>query len=385
MEGLESGRPSLATLFCFLIVLASVGGVAARLLDRDASGTYTDPGNQFRVQVPDGWSQGTDVDGVWLRASGSNAVLKIMPDAGCAEGTSAAALQVIAGRIELYSANPEFRILEPPVQRTVHGHAAATAFAAHSESSSPVYILLAVILGPEWATVWTFAGFMNGASELALSSTMNTTFESFEPLVAPGSTTLPDADGRFTIGVHPGWTGTAGAMIGGVRVDAIIATPIADVSVVVGSEGSAVTGSYESALPILQETLDNLSAKPGYRILEALRPIALDGHPAAQATVSWQPSTYDVVQVLAVVPAPEWGRYWGFVGTMFSWDAAAARSCVDATISSFHFLAAPPSIGIVTGLQAAYPWLLGGALIATAVEGFVLGVLIYRQRRRPTG
>jgi len=386
VEGISGGRLLIAASLGFFILFGAGSGAASRPAPAEPAASYVDPGNQFRIQVPDGWSTGTDVDGVVLRAPATNAILKIMPDPGCFEGTPDAALEVINARIELYSANPEFRVVEQPVYHPVGGHAAARAFAAHSESSSPVYLLVAVVIGPEWATVWTFAGFMNGASELTLASAMNATLDSFEAFTAPPHTTFSDAADRFTIAVHPGWTAVAGTVVGGVSTDALIASPGSTVSVIVASEERTVDGSYEGARPVLQEALDNLSTESGYQILEAPHPIAVDGHPGAQATVSWAPSTYAVVQVLVVLPAPEWGRFWGFVGTMFSWDAAIARSCIDATIGSFDIRpaalpppAAPESLSV---LQAAYPWLLAIALGATGTEGLVLGILIYRQRQR---
>src|SRR5438034_5568968 len=171
VEGLSGGRLLIAASLGFFILFGAGSGAASRPAPAEPAASYVDPGNQFRIQVPDGWSTGTDVDGVVLRAPATNAILKIMPDPGCFEGTPDAALEVINARIELYSANPEFRVVEQPVYHPVGGHAAARAFAAHSESSSPVYLLVAVVIGPEWATVWTFAGFMNGASELDRKST----------------------------------------------------------------------------------------------------------------------------------------------------------------------------------------------------------------------
>src|SRR5207249_6319380 len=167
-------------------------------------------------------------------------------------------------------------------------------------------------------------------------ATLSSTLSLHDALpISPPHTTFSDAADRFTIAVHPGWTAVAGTVVGGVSTDALIASPGSTVSVIVASEERTVDGSYEGARPVLQEALDNLSTESGYQILEAPHPIAVDGHPGAQATVSWAPSTYAVVQVLVVLPAPEWGRFWGFVGTMFSWDAAIARSCIDATIGSF--------------------------------------------------
>lgn len=382
MEG-PLARRVLAGLVVSLSVLGGSATIVAGFRSPvEPSAAYVDPGNQFRIQVPDGWTVGHDVDGTVLRPPGGGASLKIMPDAGCFEATQAAALEIIQGRIALYSANPEFRVVENPTYQAIRGGASARALAVHSESSSPVYLLLAVVLGPDWATVWTFAGFMNGASELALRPAMNATLESFEPLRPPAASTERDASGRFSIGVHPGWSAAINKELGSAVFDAWVASPGDLVTVAVVSEARSATNSYDSARPILQESLDSLSSQSGYALLEPPNPVQVDGYPAARATITWAPSTYNVVQVLVVLPSQEWGRVFAFVGTMFSWDAAVARSCVEKTIASFDLSAAPPGVQLTSGLERAYPWLQGIALAATGTEALVLGILIVRQVRR---
>src|SRR2546427_196894 len=105
-------------------------------------------------------------------------------------------------------------------------------------------------------------------------------------------------------------------------------------------------------------------------------------HVGAQGVVTWQPSTFNVVQVITIVLSPEFRVSWALIGTMFSWDAIFARSCVNATLTSFDILGSEPAVLAPDWLTAHQMWILLAALVATATEGAVMGALILRGSRK---
>lgn len=340
----------------------------------------------FHLTVPDGWyvTVGADTVGLGIPGSASNIVINVDP--GCVSATPEHAVSVLEAMLLAYASSPGYRLIDPAEGRVIDAHAAADAFFTLTLSEGAAYAVLAVILGTERSTVWTFSGLMHNTNDLALGPTINGTLASFVAFEAPLPRTLTDPEGRFRIDVPPGWTAAANVTMGQVRFDAFLSGGQNDVTFAVVSEPYAGGATYEEARDILNATVTALASQPGFELLEPIAPIEVDAHPAAQAVVTWQPSTYNVVQLIAILPSPEWNVSWGLIGTMFSWDAATARSCVDAAASSFDVLTEQdpsgpggPPVGWFAANGAA---LLAAGLVATAVEGAVLAARIVRSRRR---
>ncbi len=152
-------------------------------------------------------------------------------------------------------------------------------------------------------------------------------------------------------------------------------------AVVITSESRMLDGSSDEAVGILQEGIDNLSATVyGFRIVEPPSRVTVGGYAAAKVAFWTQPSTYDVFQVLLVVTSAGWQRFWAVSSAVMSWDLPTIGPLTNETLATFQVLPAPPDEPARP--SSLYPWLLVGALVATAVEGGVLGSLILRQLRR---
>ena len=183
---------------------------------------------------------------------------------------------------------------------------------------------------------------------------------------------------HFRIVVPFNWSAEGNVSLQGASMDVLLVRSNPEANIFVSSEARAVGGSPADARAILQEGLDNLSGLPGFLLLSPVADRTIDGHAAATVTVTWQPSTYNVVQILMVVVGPEFRRFWALGGTMFSWDTATVSPEIEATFASFEILEGPGS-----WIGSLEPWLLVGASVATAAEGGILGYLILRGRRRP--
>jgi len=139
-------------------------------------------------------------------------------------------------------------------------------------------------------------------------------------------------------------------------------------------EARANLGSAQS---ILQEGIDGLSAFSAFRIVEPVHDTTVNGHAAAEVVVMYEPSTYDVYEILIVVVGPEWYSFWALEGIVFSWDVPSISPSVNESLATFEVLPAPPR----GALAAASDWFLLGGLIATAAAGTVFGFLILRSTR----
>lgn len=155
-------------------------------------------------------------------------------------------------------------------------------------------------------------------------------------------------------------------------------------SIAVTSEARQLSGSADEAAAILQEGLDNISATSfGFRVVEPASRLTVGGNAAAKAVFMVQPSTYDVYTILLVVTSAGWDRFWAIAGGVFSWDAPTISPVVNTSLASFTVTPPPsPPDGPVATTGPWSWWLLMGGLVATAIEGGVLGVLVVRHRRR---
>lgn len=153
-------------------------------------------------------------------------------------------------------------------------------------------------------------------------------------------------------------------------------------AVLITSESRMLLGSPDEAVGILREGIDNLSATvPGFRVVEPLTRVTVGVYAAATVAFWTQPSTYDVFQVLLVVTSAGWHRFWAVSSAVMSWELPTIGPLTNATLATFQVLPAPPTPERALP-SSPYPWLLVGALVATAVEGGVLGALVLRQIRR---
>jgi len=150
-----------------------------------------------------------------------------------------------------------------------------------------------------------------------------------------------------------------------------------------GPVGGVIAVTHEaranlgSARSILQEGIDGLSAFSAFRIVEPVHDTTVNGHAAAGVVVMYEPSTYDVYEILIVVIGPEWYSFWALEGIVFSWDVPGISPSVNESLATFEVLPAPPR----GALAAASDWFLLGGLIATGAAGSVFGFLIFRSTR----
>ncbi len=125
--------------------------------------------------------------------------------------------------------------------------------------------------------------------------------------------------------------------------------------------------------------MDSLaSSYSAFRIVEPAHDTTVDGHAAAAVGVMYQPSTYDVYQILIVVVGPEWRSFWALAGVVFSWDVPTITPTMNESLATFEVLPAP----WYGALFAVGDWILIAGLVATAAEGIVFGFLIVRSSRR---
>ena len=359
----------------FVVTVSEGGGTLA--------GTPMDfPAFGFRVTPPDGWEVRTGVDDVGMFYPGTNANMFLAPNPGCVAGSLDEAVSVLESYLSVFGAYSGYQVYEPPAGRWIDNHAAAGALISHFLADGRAYQVLAVILGPELSTIWTFSGLMHNASEVSLRPTMNATLESFVALDGSSPTSYSDPSQRFGLEVPPGWSAEANVSVGIERLDVLLSSVRSEVTFAVASDAFSGGATYEAARGILEGALTGLSSQPGFQILEPVAPVQVDSHVGAQAVVTWQPSTFNVVQVITVVLSPEFRLSWGLIGTMFSWDALFARSCVNATLKSFDILGSEPVASAPDWLTANQMWILLAALVATATEGAVMGVLIIRGSRK---
>ncbi len=376
---------SLLASFSFSGAVGLPGAEEDPLLPDVAQGvgvSYVDPANRFQLTIPEGWVILASAGGpdLYLGKPNENVGISVDSEPWCG-GAPADALQLLE-----YKVSPDryamIQLLDPPAPLSVNGHAAAATFFRHTLADGPVLQKEAVILAPEWSSAWTFAGLMGNASAAALSSAINATLGTFEVLPGPGRTTVSHPAAHFNVTVPVGWTARVNASVGTETVDLLLTHPDLTATIVVASEWRILSGTAAEARQILQEALDQLATEPGFRVIEPVTESSVDAHPAATAVLRYQPSTYDVEQTLTVVVGAEWLRDWAIIGTAFSWQSMQTRSCVNATVESLHIATAPPLQAITGTLVAHSDWVLLGAVLATVVEGTVLGVLVIRQARR---
>lgn len=374
-----------------LASLSLTGAIGPHATDEDrllpevaeaVEASYVDPANRFQLTIPEGWVILASAGGpdLYLGKPNENVGISVDSEPWCGVAP-ADALQLLEDQV-----SPDrftmIQLLDPPAPLTLNGHAAAATFFRHTLAEGPALQKEAVILAPEWSSAWTFAGVMGNASAATLAATINATLGTFEVLPGPARTTVSHPAAHFNVTVPVGWTAQVNASIGTETVDLLLTHPELTATIVVASEGRILSGTAAEARQILQEALDQLAAEPGFRVLEPVTDSSVDGHPAANAVLRYQPSTYDLEQTLTVVVGAEWSRDWAIIGTSFSWQSMQARSCVNATLESLHIATAPPLQAITGAMVAHYDWVLLGAVLATVVEGTVLGSLVIRQARR---
>lgn len=343
---------------------------------------YVDRLHRFQMAIPSGWETIASAGGpvLYIVNTNASAGISIESEPWCgASPTDAVALLRSKMTPDFFSG---LQVLEPPTSLSVHGQVAAATFFRHYTAEGAALQKRAVVLAPDWALAWTFSGMMNNASATYLGDTINATFGTFEVLPGPAPTTVASSVSHFSLTLPAGWTSELNATVGTEIVDVRLTHPELTGTIIVVSEPRPMAGTVAEARQILQGTLDDLSTKPGFRILEPVAETSVDGHPAASAVISHQPSTYDVYQAVTVVVGAEWSLDWALIGTMFSWEAMRTRACVNTTLASMDIAPSPPAQA-VTGVLVAYSdWVLAGAVAATAIEGTVLGLLIARQTRR---
>lgn len=346
------------------------------------SALYVDPANRFQITVPAGWEVASYVasPGVILVTPNESASIAVTPEPWCgASSTDAVAL--LKSQLTTDRFGP-LEILEPPASLSINGQTGAISFFRYYLADGAALQTRSVILAPEWSLAWTFGGAMNDASAFYLGDVINATLGTFQVLPGPAPLTVSHPTSHFQVTLPAGWASQLNATVGTETVDLLLTHPEFTGTIAVASESRAASGTSAEARQILQETLGQLATEPGFRILEPVTDTSVDAHPAASAVVTYQPSTYNLEQTLTVVVGAEWSRTWAVIGTMFSWEATRTRACVNATLASLDIATAPPGQAVAGFLLAHSEWILIGALVATAVEGAALGLLVVRQSRR---
>jgi len=186
---------------------------------------------------------------------------------------------------------------------------------------------------------------------------------------------------HFSVAVPPGWEASSDSVYGGDLADAVLVDALTGTSVVIVSEARSLSGTAGEARAILQEAIDAFSTAPGFAILEPVHDRVVDGHPAAEVYLTWQPSTYNLNTDIIVVVGAEWHRFWALSGSGFSWFGPGSRTCLNWTVQRFDIADVPTGTAISTFFERNALWILVTGLVATAVEGSVLGYLIVRSSR----
>jgi hypothetical protein len=345
---------------------------------------FEDAAHRFRVEVPEGWTIRSGDLAVDLRLEhpGSNSGISVRSEPWCSEATLEQAERALEANLPDFQGNTGFEILEPIEARFIQGHPAARFVFTHFLANGRAYQTVAVVLGPEWSTGWVYSGLVHDASEIGLWADINATLDSFVVLPGPGPARLTNDARHFSLEVPSAWQGRTEVPVGPDTADAVLVDPRTNASVVVVSESRVLRGTPDEARSILQEALDEVATAPGFRLLEPVVDGTVDGHPAAAAFLTWQPSTYDVNTVIAVVVGSEWQRFWGLSGSAFSWMSPGARTCFNATLASFELAEAPLSVAVSAFFLTNYVPLLAAGLGATSAIALAVIVSIARSRTR---
>ncbi len=149
---------------------------------------------------------------------------------------------------------------------------------------------------------------------------------------------------HFHILVPYGWVATGNLTLNGQQIDVIIRRPFSVTNVVVTSETRNLKGTPGEARALLQQALDNLSSLEGFQVLQGVTNTTVDNHTTATAIITWEPSTYSVVQQLYVILGPERGMDWAMVGTVYGWQKTDLDPELLATLASLRidYLDQPP-------------------------------------------
>src|SRR5205823_3085009 len=177
--------------------------------------------------------------------------------------------------------------------------------------------------------------------------------------------TLSHNGTHFSVSVPPGWEATPDVASGGGTADAVLVDSLTGTSVVIVSEGRSLQGTTAEARAILQEAIDGLSTRTGFAILEPVHDRVVDGHPAAEVYLTWQPSTYNLNADIIVVVGAEWQQFWALSGSSYSWFGPGSRTCLNWTAQRFDIADVPFATAIPMFLERYSLWILVTGLVAT--------------------
>jgi len=388
----ESAEVGGAVFLCVCLTIgtfALAGGLATpagddpHRADLAARAVVEDATHRFTVVAPDGWTVRTSPPSEFsLGPPTGNSNIAIRSEPWCSEGTLPQAEGMLTTVLGTYATYSGFSVFEAIQARMLNGHASAHAVITHFLAYGRAYQVLAVVLGPEWSTNWVFSGLVHDVSEIDRWSEINATWDSFTVRPGPMPGTLSHNGTHFSVSVPPGWEATPDVASGGGTADAVLVDSLTGTSVVIVSEGRSLQGTTAEARAILQEAIDGLATRTGFAILEPVHDRVVDGHPAAEVYLTWQPSTYNLNADIIVVVGAEWQQFWALSGSSYSWFGPGSRTCLNWTAQRFDIADVPFATAIPMFLERYSLWILVTGLVATTVEGSVLGYLVARSSRR---
>jgi len=339
---------------------------------------YEHPDGLFRIQVPASWSaQPPDPSSgaaeVFLRGEDGNVGVAILSQTRLVDNTPESARAILDQVVADRSDYAGFTLLEPVADRAVDGHHAAAAFFSHF-LMGPAYQQLFVVVAAEWDAAFTIVGFMNTPDSVAWRPIMNATLDSFDVLPARPPDWLTHPAAHFRLRVPLFSTAAGNATFGGETFDGVVHFD-PDAVFLVASEARRVSGTSEAAREVLQATLDELSTLPGFRIVEPVSEITVDGHAAARVDFVTEPSGFiRMRQLLVIVVGPEWGTVWALLATIPEVEVSRFLPTAEFLVASFDVLPAPAGSG---ALEVTVAIVVVGAVAAVAA-----GLVVWTLRRR---
>ncbi len=195
--------------------------------------------------------------------------------------------------------------------------------------------------------------------------------------------------GHFRIRIPWPWAAEGNVTIGGQRFDVLLSRSDPIGTITVTSVPGQLNGTTAEARALLQAIIADFPPEVSVDPLEPVTERTLDGHPAARVLLAENiVGSPQIIEILIVVVGAEWDRYWilsaaTYVSPFFDLNL---REELEAGLETFDVFqpepATLPPSGVAEFLAQNQVWLLTGALLATAGEGAILGILIVRGRRR---
>ncbi len=195
---------------------------------------------------------------------------------------------------------------------------------------------------------------------------------------AAGFVVFEDAAHGFRISVPENWTARRDVVLGNESVDVVFflqgyqfypANLLVDSDLYAGDESAA------SAVAELEAVLQDAATLDAFRRATAVESILIGGRHAASVVVTWNPSTWTLMQLVAVVVAAEVRGKWLLIASAATWDFPKFGGSFNESVAGFEVL---PLRG-VPGLPSTL--LIAAILAADSVTAAVVTTIVYRDRR----